>query len=191
MKLIDLLVQHLGSNGGWPMGAKNCMQSCVDGEVMFNSEKNFRSGIHLPISDDWDKSIVTKEQYEAALAASKKPEWRGEGIPPEGVECEVKSGKDSWTLCKVVHSSSAGVAFIYLEELSGESSSMYLGVLDSIPHKHAISYFRPIRTEAERKRDDAIDAIQECIMRIPHRDAIAEGLWDDIFEGKIPGIRLE
>lgn len=90
MKLIDLLVQHSSDNFKWPDGATKCMQSCIDGEILFNREGHSRSGIHLPVSDDWDQDIVTREQYEAALTASKQPEWSGEGLPPVGAKIEVQ-----------------------------------------------------------------------------------------------------
>lgn len=169
MKLIDLLVHELPKRGGWPEGAAFSVQSFIDNEIYFyvknmSEEPHFRFFPCRKIRcEDEVYYKVTREQYEAALAASKAFLWDGEGQPPEGIECEVKSGKDSWTLCKVAHSSSAGVAFIYLEEPTGESSSRYIGVLDCIPRKHADGFFRPIRTEAERKRDDRIVSLNNFI----------------------------
>lgn len=90
----------------------------------------------------------------------------------------------------MVHSSSSGVAFIYLEEPSGESPSRYIGVIDCITSKHADGFFRPIRTEAERKREDAIDDIASLIGRGTFSQD-AESIYAAIASGKIPGIRLE
>ena len=180
MKLIDLLVQHLGNNGGWPIGAEICAQD-NDCEVVFYSAEGIhrrannlvwtipegvnshvvKRRIFIASAEDLQTAIVSRGQYESALAASQQPAWSGDGLPPVGCECEVKSGKESWTLCKVVHSSSAGVAFIYLEEPSPELSSKYMGVIDSFPHRHAGDYFRPIRTEEDRKRDEAIKFMNE------------------------------
>lgn len=121
-------------------------------------------------------------------------EWNGDALPPEGCECEVKSGKNSWALCRVVHSSSAGVAFVYLEEPSAEVSSRYIGVIDSIPYHHAPDYFRPIRTEAERKRSDICDKIYGAMCKAERKDNrsdMAEAVYDAIATGKIPQITLK
>lgn len=121
-------------------------------------------------------------------------EWNGEGLPPVGCECDVKSGKKSWTLCRVVHSSAAGVAFIYLEEPSPELSSQYIGVLDSIPRRHAKEYFRPNRAEAERKRDEAIVALTFVLTSLPRDQHVTEwsqAILEQIAAGKIPHITLK
>lgn len=199
MKLIDLLVQELPKSGGWPLWAfEACNQNL--GRVMFyNSEGGIDDDSpEIKIEKAINQSVteeVTREQYEAALAASKQPAWICGAMPPEGCECEVKSGKDSWTLCKVVHSSSAGVAFIYLEEPNGCAG--YIGVLDLISAKAAESQFRPIRTEAERKREEAGLAIYHAInwnaegeLASPSRMEDYRKAYDAIAAGKIPGVKL-
>ena len=204
MKLIDLLVQELPKRGGWPGGVVHAWCD-REGEIRFRNggcrpdfypSSKVDLECRIPHSDYEDDVayIVTRKQYEAALAASQHPSWNGEGIPPEGSECEVKSGKDLWTLCKVVHSSSAGVAFIYLEEPSGESSSKYIGVIDCIPREHAGSYFRPIRTEADRKIDEAAAALTFVLTSLPRDQHVTEwssAIVEKIASGEIPGIRLE
>lgn len=203
MTLLELLVQELPKLGGWPEGAESCVQSAVDGEVYFYNKMYDGSGsmlvhrgeVYLPTADETclgDDGLllgcVTHEQYEAALAASNQVEWLPGDLPPEGIECEVKSGKNLWSLCKVVHSSEAGVAFIYLEEPSPEHSSRYIGVLDSIPRKHANKYFRPIRTEAERRREEAVKKMMSCSAVL--LEVTAGLIYDSIAAGKIPGIKL-
>lgn len=118
-------------------------------------------------------------------------EWNGADLPPVGCECNVKSGKNSWTLCRVVHSSEAGVAFIYLEEPSPELSSQYIGVLDSIPRRHAKEYFRPNQSQAERKRDEAKNVIAELCRSSASNGHSADLIYDAIAAGKIPHITLK
>lgn len=205
MKLIDLLVRELPKRGGWPEGAEGAVQDALGAKIYFFSGRapkfdgkawwGAKEWIttccpNNELCEDLHSSIVTFQQYEAALAASKQVEWSGEWLPPEGIVCEVKSGKDSWALCKVVHSSEAGVAFIYLEERSPYSLCSYLGVIDCIARKYADGYFRPIRTEAERKREEAIDYIASLIGRGTFSQD-AESIYDAIAAGKIPVIRLE
>lgn len=120
-------------------------------------------------------------------------DWNGEGLPPVGCECDVKSGKNSWTLCRVVHSSEAGVAFIYLEEPSPELLSQSIGVLDSIPRRHAKEYFSPNQAQAERKRDEAITAMRNFATNYNNTAVIhaIEQVYDSIAAGKIPHITLK
>ena len=106
MKLINLLVQELPKRGGWPDGALSITQDndgslCVwdtndphyDGfsweHHTGNSLLYYWCGINaVPLSCDHKESIVTYWQYKAALAASQKPAWNGEGLPPVGAKVE-------------------------------------------------------------------------------------------------------
>lgn len=109
MKLIDILVQELPKRGGWPEGANESVQD-KDGTVKFFDSQDLyychreeswsgtargnyyctrTSKIIKNNPDEYhETTIVTREQYEAALAASKVPVWNGEGLPPVGVSCE-------------------------------------------------------------------------------------------------------
>lgn len=55
--------------------------------------------------------------------------------------------------------------------------------------------FRPLRTEADKKRDAAIEAIDwympECILDTPNEFGHAKKIYDAIAAGKIPGVKLE
>lgn len=204
MKLIDLLVRELPKHGGWPKGA-HFIACDSDGAIdsYRNEPEKDDTGLNWRDSEglgyfthlfssraiDWECATITREQYEAALSASKQDDWLPGDLPPEGIECEVKSGKDSWTLCKVVHSSSAGVAFIYLEEPNG--CVRYMGVLDSISAKAAANQFRPIFTEAERKREETKNAIAELCRSSASNGHSADLIYDAIAAGKIPGVKLE
>lgn len=102
MKLIDILVGELPKRGGWDAKWHQCAQD-GNGEVCFftDGEINFRRSfdawsipshgvarhdgkarLWLLLADDYQETIITREQYEAALAASKRcdHEW----IPSEG-----------------------------------------------------------------------------------------------------------
>ncbi len=87
MKLIDLLVKELPSRGGWPEGYKQCVQDssgrikffnswdleCVDGYWRGTPEGNLMCYSKYdvegyPVCDNNHELIVTREQYEAAIA---------------------------------------------------------------------------------------------------------------------------
>ena len=103
MKLIDLLVQELPKRGGWPEGALNATQD-KDGEVGFSAGAvpefcydAWDGGdwcgneFHTIRASDYATAIVTREQYESALAASKAVVGHDGWIQWAGGECPVDS----------------------------------------------------------------------------------------------------
>ena len=206
MKLIDLLVQELPKRGGWPDGALSITQDddgslCVwdtndphyDGfswkHHTGNSLVYCWHGIEgVPLSCDHRESIVTYWQYKAALAASQKPAWNGDGVPPVGCECEysLNAGK-TWWKCKIDYIvGTKGVVMLCdtFEGVQYVKFSSYGGTLK----------FRPIRTEADKKRERICDAIYGALTKAErqhNRSDEAEAVYDAIAAGKIPGVKLE
>lgn len=110
MKLIDILVEELPKRGGWPKRA-NCITqdpdkrvepaTCQPGVAKFNSGCGqwFLNGSRTggfsanTLASDYTTAIITREQYEAALAAKNDGwiEWGGGECPVEkGVRVDVK-----------------------------------------------------------------------------------------------------
>lgn len=110
------------------------------------------------------------------------PEWNGEGLPPVGVECEWLASADHDWVAVTVLAYDGNDAWL---KPSDGSQSFVVG---------NVAGFRPIRTEAERKRDIAIEAILSDMRTIPCyldlRDEVAV-IYDAIAAGKIPGVKLE
>lgn len=109
MKLIDLLVQELPKRGGWPEEAKIMSQ---DAAGLINAHRNERlvflidqfwtgtskndacknfSPFYLKKATDWNTNTVTREQYEAALAASKAVAGHDGWVEWHGGDCPVDS----------------------------------------------------------------------------------------------------
>lgn len=190
MKLIDLLVQELPKRGGWP----DCVDSIHqdhDGEIYAWTGSSckllFRTGI---IADNCrpyglDESIenmVTRNQYKSALALSQKPAWNGEGLPPSGVECEarLRCNDGEWFFFRCV-GVDCGVAFGWAGK---EAVTLGKGSYE----------FRPLRTEADRKRDVAVKVIKGLLMFDYGDDPMvndATFIYDAIAAGKIPGVKLD
>ncbi|HDW0017118.1 TPA: hypothetical protein RKX89_000185 [Enterobacter ludwigii] len=183
MKLIDILVQELPKLGGWPNGIDD-IEMLSDGTIYFNGDIAPDNYKLTQCSDGWSRlksakdysNAVTREQYEAALAAS-KPEWDGRGLPPVGTEAEVSvDGGRTW--CSY-HATSEhnGMRLVEIGNFTEEfQSNNWL--------------FRPIRSEADKKRGEIIEALKDGLGH-------AHGLYDlmQIYHllnnGKIPHIRID
>lgn len=198
MKLIDLLVKKLPKRGGFVQGANEAVQD-ADGNVKFfdsgrlRFERDYECGrwcgsarsdfycignynFNTTLADDYDSSIVTRDQYEAALAASQQPAWNGGVLPPIGTECEVNRAGD-WMCCRI-------------EFISGMHVVMKMAGSEVCWQTCACT-FRPLRTEAERKREDLKSAIAEICRQSASNGHSADLIYDAIAAGKIPGVKLE
>lgn len=179
MKLIDLLVQELPKRGGWPDGSTRCMQT--DGMyVTFPDIGDHCDFVAKCMADG--VRIATRDQYEAALAASKTPAWNGEGLPPVGAECEIKRMAD-WMPVTIKFISERHTIFTTL----GGTEDCY---------QTCSLQFRPIRTEAERKRDVFCRELvryldRECDANNPFCENDVAGFYEAIAAGNIPGVKLE
>lgn len=197
MTLLELLVKELPKRGGWPEGAGSVSQSRIDGQLYFYAGKCNRTGADL--KSDYRLNLcdecyfgapglpsVTREQYEAAL----KPAWNGEGLPPVGTECEVIEEKplsvfDKWTPCKVIH-------FNCRDEKETQVCIIDNNGDFAILYSNDAFKFRPIRTEAERKRDEFANACIEIDRKGDYSNSHAFfcGVYDAIAAVKIPGVEL-
>lgn len=112
--LLAILVEELPGLGGWPEGMKFCGQSGIDNELYFYRHHYSRQccdkrGIftknHRQVGD-YCSSLVTRDQYESALEASKEP-LTGTGVDGwidwAGGECPVVANafvdvkqRDNW-----------------------------------------------------------------------------------------------
>ncbi len=199
MKLIDILIRDLPGRGGWPVGVHNITQY-DSGELCFNrrdgSCMNASPSIYLlphedGVATDWAFGVrVTQEEYEAALAAGKEmlinkpqPVWNGEYPIPPGTDVAVHfEGDDSrvWTDFRVEYMrGDVVVLFDHRNEDVASYSNKRLN-------------FRPIRTEAERKREDAETALRTCLAGSGAgvTPLAATKIYDAIATGKIPGVKL-
>lgn len=195
MKLIDLLVQELPKRGGWPDGVSEIGQD-YDGELMFYGRGNARTRLYLPLSSDHrdmcchNGDKVTKDRYKSALAASQKPAWNGEGMPPVGCECEYLDNNGKWYPVIIKYASDQVIVISGVTKILGveQGTEMAKDIIIDKPQ------FRPLRTEAERKRDAFINAVLDDMLVISCdlslRDEVAV-IYDAIEAGKIPGVKLE
>lgn len=126
----------------------------------------------------------TNHQFES-LAPSQQPAWNGEGLPPVGVTCEHCPGGTTQTEWEIV--TVLGIS----ERPGGVFTDYWLRKEDGSTYIIGNPYrFRPIRTEADRRREEAIEEIAYLIGRGTFSED-ASGIYDAIAAGKIPGVKLE
>lgn len=186
MKLIDFLVSKGHSGWCWPNGMVKATCNIGSAAVNFYLDYSCPPTLSemLIANRNFDEpSCISREQYEAALAAS-KPEWDGRGLPPSGVEFEYLRGdfgadEGRWVKCTMKY---AGDKFCIVH-LEGDGESWL---------KHEGTKIRPVRSESDKKRDEAVEAM------IKHKDdqiAVTENyyhaIYDAIAAGKIPHIRID
>lgn len=202
MKLIDILVQELPERGGWIKGHYQCAQD-KSGEVCFYTEGKIHlirygmwsipndseathdgeSRVVTSLADDYAETIITREQYEAALAAS-KPKWDGVGLPPVGCRVEytckqpdlghpaIEAGK--WY---------GGTIIAYYDECVWTSDNGIRHLSNTI--------FRPMQSEEGKKRYAAIEALFEILDAGVSTSQDSIDIYDAIAAGKIPHIRID
>lgn len=188
MKLIDLLVKKHNEEGwNWPENADMAEAFPHEkGWVNFWLKNESTSGGFSV--RDWcppQVDTVKHEQYEAALTASKEklidkpqqPAWSGEGLPPVGCECEFFDCEKWFKVTMMYGGSHLIVLFDHDNQIERSFST-----------SHIDRKFRPIRTEAERKRDAAITAMKQLNIGDYDDPRI---IYDAIAAGKIPGVKLE
>lgn len=207
MKLIDILVQELPKLGGWPDGIDD-IEMLSDGTIYFNGDIAPDNYKLTQCSDGWSRlksakdysNAVTREQYEAALAAS-KPEWNGEGLPPVGaeVECicnEFPNDGQEKLLGHILYSGEYTILKTY------KTYNQHHAPVERVFKTKSWAII-PIRSEADKKRAEAVIALSRIdpqAMPFEYGDKHSDGsligpfwyeLYDAIAAGKIPHIRID
>ncbi|ELY3453203.1 hypothetical protein SMX02_004004 [Cronobacter sakazakii] len=184
MKLIDLLVQELPKRGGWPEGY-NVISTNGYGQAWCYSinASGKTSGKELYIRSS-EEGHVTREQYEAAL---QHPVWDGEGLPPVGCECEFFDCEKWFKVTMMYGGSQLVVLYDHDNQIERSFSTSRID-----------GKFRPICSEADKKRDEvglalyhAINWNDEGELASPKRMEDYKKAYDAIAAGKIPHIRIE
>lgn len=192
MTLLELLVKELSF--AWPLEADGAVQDRYRQVWFYKSGKPYYTGIiwaadpksiafdwvHcgplLARSDDYATAIVTREQYESAIAIQ-QPVWNGEGLPPVGSECEV-AGQfgDGFYTCKILAHTTFGNCAVAVYQVGEDVSTGYA------------ECFRPLRTEADRKCEEFVSLVMGWMQYAAHGEI--EFIYKKISAGKIPGVEL-
>lgn len=181
MKLIELVTKSLEIiGGGWPENVV-AMSQGYDGMI----RAYVRRGDDICIRPDYmtkvtcraidfETALVTRDQYESALAASQKVEWDGVGLPPVGTKCHIIINEGDLGECEILFVGES--LLVWRQDSTYQEGSGY--------HRHM--KFRPICSEADKKRSEIIDALANYTLR-----GDAADIYSAISAGKIHGVRIE
>lgn len=138
--------------------------------------------LHLDINSRANDDRLEQDLNECIGQDVDMPEWNGDGLPPAGCECEVMSVEDVWYHIKVVHSDGVRKMAWY------EMNSSYQNI--DCTNGADLLNFRPLRTESEKVREVAVEAITKSAGVFAVK-SVSEKLYDEIAAGKIPGVKLD
>lgn len=118
--------------------------------------------------------------------------WSGDGLPPVGCECELKfKYHDSdvrWSPVVVLWQRDDDTLVEYVENKLKNAILLIRNTSERVD-------FRPIRSEADKKRDAAVEDIDywlpEFIADTPNELYHAKKIYDAIAAGKVRGVKLE
>lgn len=178
MKLIDMLVED-GLNGWqWPDGVK-CITQDNGGSIYkgvafgYRKEPYLKKNIWLAangtghadvkvkkydvVADDWATAIITREQYEAALAAKNDGwiDWGGGELPVEEgtlVDVRYRDGRENYHVAAGVWGSAAG----------GSLNGMCADEWSNTGHHNDVIAYRLHKPQESTEADDEAD-LNECI----------------------------
>lgn len=153
-------------------------------------------------ADDNHSAVISKARYECEISKNKTGkqqanEWNGEGLPQVGAKVEFfinpkfryrndripDAGTEMEVVAHKTTTDGNDVAVCYWDDDGAGRSCCF------VPES-----LKPLRTEAEKKRDAFINAVLDDMRAIPCdlslRDEVAV-IYDAIVAGKIPGVKLE
>lgn len=121
-----------------------------------------------------------EQDLNECIGASEAQVWNGDGVPPIGCACEMQDSKGTWLPVEIIAKNDRftfGWSYDYRIVLFGDKADE----------------FRPLRTEAEKARDEAIQSMASVI---DYRNGcsskpLAGWIYEAISAGTIPGIKLE
>lgn len=159
------LEANSGARRDWFVGYRHAM---ADHQCRLNRE----------MDDNVAHQFESSSQQFESLATKQDEEWNG-GIPAVSTECEIFDC-EKWLPVRIKY---VGDYLVVVKELDGSLSERVFHIA-----KHP-DKFRPIRTEAEQKREESVSLIMGWMHHAERAEV--ELIYDYIAAGKIPHITLK
>lgn len=165
---VDVKFKNGNVQSGYPAGEYSWAHAWQDSNIIAYRLHQPQEAVQAKADDESDLN--------ECIVQDAAPVWNGDGaIPPVGCVCESSWAGDEWKRCKILFTSNQLVV-VKLKE-SGREDAYNIG--DVI--------FRPIRSESDKKREEAV----KTIMLTGWCQAAAEEIYDLVAAGKVPGMKLE
>lgn len=169
MKLIDLLVKELPRRGWWPEGVDAVRQNGKG--QLFGINSVYCSDFKLEKCDDWITDVVTRNQYESALAASKAVVGNNGWIKWAGGECPV----DSDAIVEVKYRSPKPYQYNNYNDRAGDFDWEHIGSnADIIAYRLQHPGFKS-RANDERLEQDLNECIGQDVDVVNHPSHYTKG----------------
>lgn len=130
------------------------------------------------------KAEQAKANLSECIGNCAAPVWNGDGLPPVGCFCEVE---DLDGMLVYGHGES-GEVIAHVENTAVIRMSYGLGCFEA-------GFLRPLRTEAERKRDAVVEQMIKIATIYTTKslglDLAFNSIYNSIAAGEIPGVKLE
>lgn len=151
-------------------------------------------------ADAWNayagiEKVNDEAELNECIGQAPGPLWNGDGLPPVGCECEWQDkNTKQWNPVKVVYASEWVTV---IREINKEKGDDLVEIAIENYGDDARLKFRPTRSEAERKRHDATQALCYAgggIGKVDESAGIGScwfDMYDAIAAGEIPGVKLE
>lgn len=165
----------------------NGVHSAFCEEFDYMARAQWLGGREFRVSNPTNFTVI------ASRNEPRKPEWNGEGLPPVGCRVEVKADdfEGGWLVIDVVYVHNGEVVGIV------QSENEYLNDrLEKFSAGYNRAEFRPVRSEADKKRDESAKGLIEYLDKETDIDNVFSikdviGFYDAIAAGKIPHIRID
>lgn len=172
-----------------PAGKLAWSHEGVSGDIVayrLCKQEPLNSGLIGPFSSI-EECIAYADKERGGEAAAQQPVWNGEGLPPVGCECEISFAGESYRKCTVLFTSKRTVLVAHETSNDDEDNEEAFAPEDV--------QFRPIRSESDKKREEAITRLQVESQsehwQAPISASQAINIYDAIAAGKIPHIQIK
>lgn len=143
--------------------------------------------LHQPQKEDQPEA--SEEDLNDCIGQAPVTTWSGEGLPPVGCECEYLDSNNEWYPVTIKYASNQIVVICGMTNIFGEEQETEIAKDIQLDKPQ----FRPIRSEADRKRDAAVGKIFDVICKslTDESESTSFAIYEAIAAGEIPGVKLE
>lgn len=132
-----------------------------------------------------------KSELNDCIEQDAAPVWNGEGLPPAGCKCEYLDRNNGWYPVTIKYASNQIVVICGMTNILGDKQETEIAKDVQLDKPQ----FRPLLTESERKRKEAIEEMIKIATIYTTKslslDLALNSIYNAIAAGEITGMKLE